>query len=136
MMKNCAFTIKLFQLIMQIMKAQSLDNSIRNNLEEAVSSRCNCPFLSTRIHHGEFSCQPKTCSSDGECGPSSSAITAVTYRAIVNGTSDLVTADQVIGHIDAWREDTGSFLHNIFRLRMYTQKECELKINSFYKTEC
>ena len=121
---------------MQTEKALSLEQSVKSNLEEAVSSRCNCPFLSTRIHHGEFSCQPKTCSSDGECGPSSSAITAVTYRAIVNGTSDLMTADQVIGHIDAWREDTGSFLHYMFRLRMYTQKECELKINSFYKTEC
>ena len=111
--------------------------SIKKKLEEAVSSLCNCSFQSTAIYSGRFNCQPQTCESSDKCGPSSTVVGPVMYRAIVNGTSDLLTADQILDYIDSWREDTGTLLHNgVFQLGVYSKKKCALKIDSFNEKGC
>ncbi len=60
----------------------------------------------------------------------------VTYRAIVNGTSDFLTATEIMSFIDMWREDIGTLLHEMFRLRIHSKKECKLEIDSFNDKEC
>ena len=124
-------------LFLQVSKAQELDESIKKNIEEAVSSRCNCPFKSTAIYSGEFSCQRQACSSDNSCGVSTTSVGTVLYRAVVNGSSDLLKATQILDYVEEWRESTGSLLHNnFFRLRIYRKKKCALRIGSFGDDEC
>ncbi len=60
----------------------------------------------------------------------------VLYRAVVNGSSDLMTASQALQYVEEWREDTGSLLHSKLRLKLYKKKECDLNIESFYDDDC
>ena len=69
------------------------------------------------------------------CEPVTHA-TAVTYRAIVNGTSDLLPADQFMTHLEDWRETKGTFLHNVFRLWLASTSECRISIASFSEGKC
>ncbi len=117
-------------------QTSSLDVSIATNLAQAVSSHCNCPFNSSRFHSGEFSCLPTTCSSDGTCGVTSSYVGTVLYRAVVNGSSDLMTASQALQYVEEWREDTGSLLHSKLRLKLFKENECALNIESFFDDDC
>ena len=102
--------------------------TIKNEIENAVIERCNCAFSSSAIYSGEFSCQEScsTCS-----GPALG--TYVIYRARINGTSDLLTAPQLMQHIDDWRTDDGTLLYNFFRLRL--SNDCDFKISSFKEKE-
>ena len=75
-----------------------METSIKRELEKAVRERCECDFNSTAINSGVFSCQ--TFTSQSNCLP----VTHVIYRAIVNGTSDFHTADQLVAHIKEWQE--------------------------------
>ena len=60
----------------------------------------------------------------------------MTYRAIINGTSDLLTAQALLDHIEDWRINSGTLLHDRFRLRLAKKEECALKIDSFDDLEC
>ena len=101
-------------------KAEDLEESVKKNLEQAVRQRCNCSFESSSIYSGEFSCQ--TTSTD------------VIYRAIINGTSDLHNATELLGHIENWRHKQGTLLYHKFRLRL--SQHCPLQIESFDEVEC
>ena len=100
--------------------AQALQRSIKTEIEEAVQHRCDCDFYSSAIYSGEFSCQTTT--SD------------VIYRAIINGTSDLHTAAELLDYIENWRKTDQTLLHNLFRLRL--SQDCPIKISSFNEIEC
>ena len=90
-------------------------------IQAAVRDRCGCYFDSYfRIHSGEFSCQTTE--------------TNVIYRAIIKGTSDFHTAEELLDYIDDWRQNDQTLLHNLFRLRM--SRDCPLKIASFNEVEC
>ena len=100
--------------------AHHLQRSIKAAIEEAVQSRCDCDFYSSAITSGEFSCQTTT--SD------------VVYRAVINGRSDLITANETLDYIDDWRRNEQTILHNLFRLRL--SQDCPLRIDSFNEVEC
>ena len=117
-------------VLLQLLKVRYVETSIKKEVEKAIRERCECNFKSTAIFSGEFSCQ----SSMYESG--SSLITEVTYRAIVNGTSDLLTAEQIMYHIEDWRESDGTLLYNRIRLNLAKKKDCPLRINTFRETEC
>jgi hypothetical protein len=118
-------------MYIQVEKALGLEQSIRSEIENAVRARCNCDFSSTAIHFGEFSCQhSRYVSSHDHCCED----TAATYRATVNGTSDLITANQVISHIEDWQEVRGTLLHGVFRLRLV--RNCTTQISSIDEEEC
>jgi hypothetical protein len=107
-------------LLYQVSKAEDLEESVKKNLEQAVRQRCSCDFQSSSIYSGEFSCQTTT--------------TDVIYRAIINGTSDLRTATELLGHIENWRHNQGTLLYHKFRLRL--SQSCPLQIESFDEVEC
>ena len=60
----------------------------------------------------------------------------MTYRAIINGTSDLLTAQVLLDHVEDWRLNSGTLLHDRFRLRLARKEECALNIDSFNELEC
>ena len=107
-----------------------METSIKRELEKAVRERCECDFSSTAINSGVFDCQNATFQSN--CFPA----THVTYRAIINGTSDLLTADQLMDHVKEWQESRSSLLYNVFLLNLASNDECQLRIGSLYEKEC
>ncbi len=96
-------------------------------MEDAVRKRCNCPFSSMVINSGEMSC-PFV--SDYNLS------THLTYRAILNGTSDLLPASRALEHIQDWVGTEGSFRYYQFRLRLADTSKCKLSIKSFREKEC
>jgi len=100
-------------------------------MEGAVRERCNCPFSSSAIHAGEFSCQ--FARNDSNCNHASHVI----YRGMLNGSSNMLSADQLIEHIHHWRATAGTLLYgNILRLKVASSEECRVKIESFEDEEC
>ena len=75
-----------------------METSIKRELEKFVRERCECDFNSTAINSGVFRCQTFTSQSD--CFP----VTYLTYSAIINGTSDFPTANQLVHHIEEWHK--------------------------------
>ena len=67
-----------------------------------------------------FSCQTTT--------------TEVIYRAIINGTSELRTAAELVSYIENWLKSEGTLLYNKFRLRL--SQSCSLHVESFSELEC
>ena len=107
-----------------------MDFYIRKELEKVVREHCDCNYHYTAIHSGAFSCMTSTCQSN--C----SLITHATYRAIINGSSDLLTANQLMDILREWH-DSSSFLHvSNIRLKMACSEECQLSIGSFDEEEC
>ena len=104
----------------QVSKAVDLEESIKESIEQAIRQYCSCDFQSSAIYSGEFSCQTTT--------------TDVIYRAIINGTSDLRTATELLDNIENWRRNRGTLLYNKFRLRL--SQHCPLQIESFDEVEC
>ena len=104
----------------QVSKAEDLEKSVKENIEQAIRQRCSCNFQSSSIYSGEFSCQTTT--------------TDVIYRAIINGTSDQQAATELIGYIDDWQQNEGTLLYHKFRLRL--SQHCPLQIKSFNDAEC
>ena len=108
-----------------------MERSIKKEIESAVRERCNCAFSSSAIYSGEFSCQFTSCKS--ECDSAAH----VTYRALLNGTSDLLTAPQLMQHLQDWRGTGGTLLYNnIFRLKLASDSECSVSIQSIEDEEC
>ncbi len=108
-----------------------MEASIKKEVEEAVRERCECDFKSTAIYSGEFSCRSSNCKSSCSLG------TQATYRAILNGTSDLLSAEEIMNHIEDWRESDCTLLYNnLFRLDLANKTECKLRIKSFKEKEC
>ena len=105
----------------QVDKALDLESSIKRDVETAVRERCDCDFSSTAIYSGKFSCD---------------LASHVTYRAILNGTTDLLTADQLMEHIQDWRETRGTLLHDIIYLSLSSDSECTVRISSFEDEGC
>ena len=105
---------------MQTAKAENLEQSIKQNIELAIRKRCSCDFDSSAIYSGEFSCQTTS--------------TEVVYRAIINGTSELLRATELTSFIDDWKRSDGTLLHNKFRLRL--AQACSLELRSFSEPEC
>ena len=104
----------------QVSKAEDLEESVKENIEQAVRQRCSCNFQSSAVYSGEFSCQTTT--------------TDVIYRAIINGTSDLLTAAELLGYVEDWQQNEGTLLYHKFRLRL--SQHCPLQIKSFNDVEC
>ena len=107
---------------LQLEKAVEFDEWVKWNVERAVRQRCDCDFLSSAIYSGEFSCRKSK--------------TSVVYRAIINGTSDLHTADELMDFIENWRTNEGTLLYNRFRLDIANKEDCSLHIQSFNDEEC
>ena len=53
---------------------------------------------------------------------------------MINGTSDLRTAPQLLNIIEDWIKNEGTFLAGRFRLRVVP--DCPLQIQSFHQPEC
>jgi len=96
------------------------DRAVRTALTAAIRERCNCDFQSTSIDSGEFSCQTTT--------------THVVYRSLINGTSELHTAPELLNFIDDWLRNEGTF--HIFRFCLRVVPDCPLHIQSFLQPEC
>ena len=105
---------------LQVSKAVDLENSIKKDIEQALRKRCDCDFGSSAIYSGEFSCQTTT--------------TEVIYRAIINGSSELRTALELVVYIEDWLQSEGTLLYNKFRLQL--AQNCTLRIKSFSEREC
>ena len=103
-------------------QSRSLEEDIKQSIETAIRDRCDCNFESSAMFSGEFSCQTTT--------------TRVTYRATINGTSDILPAPQLISLIENWRVKSGTMLYGKFRLRLMDKNECPLEIESFDDEEC
>ena len=59
--------------------------------------------------------------------------TNVIYRAIINGTSDILTAPELMDLIENWRTTGGTLLYNSkYRLRLAQKEACPLQIESFH----
>ena len=91
------------------------DRAVRTALTAAIRERCNCDFQSSSIDSVEFSCQTTT--------------THVVYRSLINGTTELHTAPELLTFIDDWLENEGTFRILSFRLRVVP--DCPLQIQSF-----
>ena len=110
----------LLQFNFQVSKAVDLEDSIRKDIEQALRKHCSCDFSSLAIYSGEFSCQTTT--------------TEVIYRAIINGSSELRTATELVNFMENWLRSDGTLLYNKFRLRL--AQNCSLRIESFSEQEC
>ena len=110
----------LCYVISQTAKAEDVEQSIKQNIEMAIHKRCGCEFDSSAIHFGEFSCQTTS--------------TEVVYRAVINGTSELLRATELTSFIDDWKRSDGTLLYNKFRLRL--AQACPLELQSFSELEC
>ena len=120
-----------------MVKAKEFDMSIKKDIMFGISFLCNCPFNSNAIYFGGFSCQPCSCDYDDECDTSTNTVTHVTYRAAINGTSFILTANQILGYIEEWRSNRGTLLYNdMFRLKVFSKEQCNLEIHSFDDEEC
>ena len=97
-----------------------MENAVKGALTAAIRERCSCDFQSTFIENGEFSCQTTT--------------THIVYRTMINGTSDLRTAPQLLNIIEDWIKNEGTFLLDRFRVRVVPN--CFLQIQSFHQPEC
>ena len=101
-------------------KAIDLENSIKKDIELVVRKRCDCNFHSSAIYSGEFSCQTTS--------------TEVIYRAIINGSSELLRASELTAFMEDWMINEGTLLYNKFRLRL--AQTCSLLIQSYNEPEC
>ena len=99
-------------------------------MEKAIRERCNYDFYSSAIKSGEFSCHSARCQSDCD------QATHVTYCAIMSGTTDILTADQFMQHMEDWRETRGTLLYRVLRLSMGSHAECSVRAKSFEDEEC
>ena len=108
---------------MQNSQAYQLEDDIKESIEIAIREKCDCDFEQSAIYSGEFSCQTTT--------------TNVIYRAIINGTSDILTAAELLDLIENWRTTGGTLLYNSkYRLRLAQKEACPLQIESFHDPEC
>ena len=108
---------------MQDFQAYQLEDDIKESIETAIRKKCDCDFEQSAIYSGEFSCQTTT--------------TNVIYRAIINGTSDILTAPELMELIENWRTTGGTLLYNSkYRLRLAQKEACPLQIESFHDPEC
>ena len=105
---------------MQLSEAYDLESAIKRNIERVVQQKCDCDFSSSAIYSGEFSYQRSR--------------NAVTYRAIINGSSEILRANDIITYIENWKRTDGSLLYNKFRLRL--SQSCPIKFESFSELEC
>ena len=106
--------------LLQLSKAYDLEGEIKRNVEYAVQKRCHCNFSSSAIYSGEFSCR--------------TIRNAVIYRAIINGSSEILRADDIITYIEDWKKNDGTLLYNIFRLQL--SQSCPISFESFSEVEC
>ena len=97
-----------------------IDNAVREALAAAIREQCSCDFQPTSIEKGGFSCQTTT--------------THVVYRSMINGTSDVHTASELLGFTEDWMKNEGTFRIGNFRLRVVP--DCPLQIQSFHQLEC
>ena len=111
-----------------------MGHSIKRKLFEILREHCqdynNFNYYDV-IHSGGFSCPDATCQ-QSNC----SLVTHATYRAIINGRSDLLTADQLMNILKEWHDSTSSLLVNDIRLKVARSKKCKLSISSFDEEEC
>ena len=98
--------------------------SIKESLEKATRSRCACNFSSSAISSERFSCQTVD----------NVLATHLTFRALLNGSSDLLPANTAMEHIQDWVDSEGAFDYYYFRLRLTSTRQCKLKIKSM--NEC
>ena len=106
---------------MQRYKAYSLEKAILKNIEDVVRKGCGCDFNSSEIHSGEFSCRTKR--------------DAVTYRAIINGSSEILhNATEIRDIIDEWKITEGTMRYHKFRLQLTSS--CPISFKTFSDVEC
>ena len=101
-------------------KAEDLEVAIKENIEDVVRKACNCKFNSSQIHSGEFSCRTK-----GD---------AVTYRAIINGSSEILRANETLDLIDDWKKNESTMRYRKFRLQLTSS--CPISFKTFSELEC
>ena len=111
---------------MQIQKAGDLVVTIEKELEKAVKMRCNCDFTSSNIYSEKFSCQTI----------GNVLSTHLTYRAILNGSSDFLPVSTALGHIQDWVDSKGTIDYSYFRLKLTNTRRCKLSIESLDDKEC
>ena len=111
-----------------------MDRSTRRKLFEILREHChkcnNFDYYDV-INSGGFSCPDATCQ-QSNC----SLVTHATYRAIINGRSDLLTADQLMDILKEWHDSSSSLFVNNIRLKVARSKKCKLSISSFDEEEC
>ena len=107
-------------LTLQVSEARRIEFAIKEALMQAINKHCNCGFQKSAIDDGEFSCQ--------------TMIGHVVYRSKINGTSDIRTANEFLAYIEDWITSEGTFLLDVFRLRVSTS--CPLRIQSVHQPEC
>ena len=111
---------------LQVEKGRDLVTCIKRSLEQAVQERCNCPFSSTAIHSNHFHCQ----TIDNVLS------THLTYRAILNGTSDLLPASTAMEHIQDWVDAEGTIDYYFFVLNVMSTRQCTLRVKSLKEKQC
>ncbi len=58
-----------------------------------------------------------------KCAPTSTLLgTQATYHAILNKTSGLLTAGEIMNHIKDWRESDGTLLYQFIRVKLAKKK--------------
>ena len=105
---------------MQHYESYLLEREILKNIEDVVQKRCNCDFDSSEIHSGEFSCRTKR--------------DAVTYRAIINGSSEILSANETLDLIDDWKTNESTMRYRQFRLQLTSS--CPISFKTFSEPEC
>ena len=107
-------------IYLQVDKALHMEQAVKAALTSGIRSRSNCNFSVDAIDDGEFSCQ--------------TSIMEVVYRNKINGTSDTFTALELLGFIENWIMNEGTFKVDMFRLR--TNTSCPIHVQSFHHPEC
>ena len=103
--------------------------SVGRSIFTAINKKCGQCLQMNRLYRypsvypissGEFSCQTTRSS--------------VIYRSEISGTTDLLTAPQLVDLIREWINEDGTILVNAFRL--HVRRGCPLQIKSLSDREC
>ncbi len=112
--------VYLIDFMFQETKTLAIDQAVITTSTEAIHNHCHCDFQAKAIFVAVFSCR----------------MTAdhVIYRSTIHGSSDKLTASELLTLIQDWNMTEGTFTASQFQMWVST---CQpLRIESIYQPEC
>ncbi len=92
--------VYLIDFMFQETKALTIDQAVITTLTEAIHNRCHCDFQAEAISEAVFSCRMTT--------------DHVIYRSTIHGSSDKLTASELLTLIQDWIMTEGTFTASQF----------------------
>lgn len=130
--------------------ATHLEKNIKETIVTVIESNCNCNFISLMIDQGEFSCQTSSSgvtyrqvmlwslvNTKNSLHSTNSCYYSHYNRARITGSSETLSAPEILAHMQDWLTNDGTFLYTYHaRIRLRVDPHCPLKIKSFSEPEC